>query len=71
MKPLSILPHLSFASPLLCLASQVTILHVCLTVALTLIVNASTSGAILKRIGLTKLSPEKVSMLQARHVTVM
>ena len=43
---------------------DVIMFHVCLVVALTLVVNASTSGALLKRLGMTKLTPEKASMLQ-------
>jgi NhaP-type Na+/H+ or K+/H+ antiporter len=38
---------------------QIVLFHTCLTVALTLLVNAPTTGALLRAIGLTKLAPEK------------
>lgn len=43
---------------------QVCLLHVCLTVLLTLVFNASTCGALLRNIGMTQLPPEKVAMVQ-------
>jgi len=43
---------------------QVVLLHVSMTVALTLMVNAPTSGIILRAIGLTRLSDERVTGLQ-------
>jgi len=47
---------------------QVVLLHVSMTVLLTLLVNAPTSAPILKAVGLTKLSNERVSMLQMAQV---
>lgn len=43
---------------------QIVLLHVSMIVLLTLMVNAPTSGFILKKIGLTKLSNERATMLQ-------
>ena len=43
---------------------QVVLVHCSLTVLLTLLINAPSSGPILKLIGLTKLSSTRVSMLQ-------
>ena len=43
---------------------QVVLVHTSLIVMLTLLINAPTSGPILKLIGLTKLSTTRVSMLQ-------
>ena len=42
---------------------NVCILHTCLTVLLTLVVNASTSGYLLRRLGMTALSAQKRSMV--------
>ena len=50
---------------------QVVLFHVCLTVVMTLLVNAPTSGPILKKIGLTKMSDEKVSMVQIASAEVV
>ena len=44
--------------------SQIVLLHVSMIVLLTLMVNAPTSGFILKKIGLTKLTNERATMLQ-------
>jgi len=46
---------------------QVVLLHVSMTVVLTLLVNAPSSGVILKMIGLTRLSDDRVSMLRVAH----
>jgi sodium/hydrogen exchanger 10/11 len=43
---------------------QIVLLHVSMVVLLTLMINAPTSAYILKKIGLTKLSPERATMLQ-------
>ena len=42
---------------------DVCMLHTCLVVLLTLVINASTSGPMLRKLGLTALPPEKVSMV--------
>ena len=42
---------------------DVCMLHTCLVVLLTLVINASTSGPLLRKLGLTALPPEKVSMV--------
>jgi len=43
---------------------QVVLLHVSMTVVMTLVVNAPTSGPILRAIGMTRLSDERVTQLQ-------
>ena len=43
---------------------QVVLIHVSCAVLLTLLINAPSSGRLLKAIGLTKLSDERVTMLQ-------